>query len=330
MAVGEVGVGEGKDGHGREAAQARRLAALAQASARSSASTNIAATSKPDCCGDLLKAGRARDVDLGEAVADDVEADQQQAARRQRRPDRFGDLAVARRQRLRDALAADGEVAADLAALRDARQRMRHRHAVDDEDPLVAGGDLGEVALRHHRRRAVAVERLGDAAEVEAVGADAKDAHASHAVERLEDDVAVLGMEALDRRLVARHDRRRDVLRELEDGELLRVFAQGLRRIEDARAFALGLRKQMGRVEVLAVERRVLSHQHRVGVGERHRRRRRGLDEPGALLGAASAIARTSAPTRPPRCQTRSFGSHARARARAPPPSRIIANVVSL
>ena len=73
--------------------------------------------------GDLLEAGRARHVDLGEAVADHVEADEQQAARRQRRPDRLGDLAVARRQRLRDALAADGEVAADLAALRDARQR---------------------------------------------------------------------------------------------------------------------------------------------------------------------------------------------------------------
>ena len=190
VAEGEVGVGKGKDGHGRKAAPARRTRLSAQASARSSASTNIAATSKPRLLGDLLEAGRARDVDLGEAVADDVEADQQQAARRQRRPDRLGDLAVARRERLGDALAADGEVAADLAALRDARQRVRHRHAVDDEDALVAGRDLGEVALRHHRRRAVAVERLGDAAEVEAVGADAKDAHAAHAVERLEDDVA--------------------------------------------------------------------------------------------------------------------------------------------
>src|SRR6478736_602953 len=169
---------------------------------------------EPALLRDLLEAGRARHVDLGEAVADDVEADEQQSALGELRPDRFGDLAVARRQRLGDALAADGEVAADLAALRDARQRMRHRHAVDDEDALVAGGDLGEIALRHHGRRTVAIERLGDAAEVEAVGADAKDAHAAHAVERLEDDVAMLAVEALDRRLVARHDRRRDVLRE--------------------------------------------------------------------------------------------------------------------
>src|SRR5678815_6130944 len=124
---------------------------------------------------DLLETGRTRYVDLGEAVADDVEADEQQSALGQSRPDRFGDLAVALRQRLGDALAADGEVAADLAALRDARQRVRHRHAVDDEDALVAGADLGEVALRHHGRRAIAIERLGNAAEIEAVGADAKD-----------------------------------------------------------------------------------------------------------------------------------------------------------
>src|SRR5688572_23322881 len=76
--------------------------------------------------GDLLKAGRAGDVDLGQGVADHVEADQQQAARREDRPDVLRDLAVARGERLGDALAADREVAADLAALRNARERMRH------------------------------------------------------------------------------------------------------------------------------------------------------------------------------------------------------------
>ena len=58
--------------------------------------------------------------------------------------------------------------------------------------------DLGQVLLHHHRLRAVAVQRLDDAAEVQPVFADAKDALAAHAVERLQDDVAVLGVKAPD------------------------------------------------------------------------------------------------------------------------------------
>src|SRR5438874_1323202 len=79
----------------------------------------------------FLEAGRTRHVDLGQAIADHVEADQQEASCREHRPDALGDLAIARAERLRDTLAADREVAADLAALRDAREGKRHRHAVD-------------------------------------------------------------------------------------------------------------------------------------------------------------------------------------------------------
>ena len=46
---------------------------------------------------DLAEAGRAGDVDFGEVVADHVQPDQQQAARGEHRPERLGDLAVARR-----------------------------------------------------------------------------------------------------------------------------------------------------------------------------------------------------------------------------------------
>ena len=177
--------------------------------------------------GDLLEAGRAGDVDLGEAVADDVEADQQQAARRQRRPDRLGDLAVARRERLGHALAADGEVAADLAALRDARQRMRHRLAVDHEDALVAGDDLGagsaapspscaplrfSVSMMLPRFRPSAPTRKMPMPPMPSSGFRMMS--------------LVLGVEALDRRLVAGDERRRDELRELEDRELFRMVAQ--------------------------------------------------------------------------------------------------------
>ena len=84
-------------------------------------------TSKPGLLRDLDEAGRARHVDFGEAVADDVEADDQQALGPEPRPQRGRDLAVARGERPRDAAAAGREVAARLARLRDARQRVRAR-----------------------------------------------------------------------------------------------------------------------------------------------------------------------------------------------------------
>src|SRR5690606_4572288 len=96
---------------------------------------------------DLLEAGRAGDVDLGDVVADEVESDEQQPARGERRRERLADLAIARRQRPRDAGAAGGEVAAELAGLRDAREAVRHDFAADQQDALVAFADLGDEAL---------------------------------------------------------------------------------------------------------------------------------------------------------------------------------------
>ena len=121
--------------------------------------------------------------------------------------------------------------------------------------------------------------------EVQPVGADAEDAHAAHAVERLQDDVAVLGVEALDVAFVARHQRRPDELRKLEDRELLRVVAQRARLVEDTRAFALGLLEQVRRVEVLAVERRVLAHHDGAEIGQRHRRRLAGREPVARVAG---------------------------------------------
>ena len=111
---------------------------------------------------------------------------------------RLGDLEVARRERLRHALAAGGQVAADFAALRNARQAERHRLAADHQHALVALRDLRHEALHHDGGRAVVVERLDDGAQVQPVGPDAEDAHAAHAVQRLEDDLLVLGVEARD------------------------------------------------------------------------------------------------------------------------------------
>ena len=108
--------------------------------------------------------------------------------------------------------------------------------------------------------RAIAVQRLDDAAQVHAVGLDAKNTHAAHAVQRLQDDVLVLGMKALDVLGVARDQRRADELRKLHDGKFFRVVAQRTRPVENARAFALGLLQQMRAVEILAVKGRVFAH----------------------------------------------------------------------
>jgi hypothetical protein len=169
---------------------------------------------------------------------------------------------------MRHAAPAGGQVAARLPALRDARQREGHRPPADEQHALVALRDLGQVLLHHDGGGAVAVERLGDGPEVQAVGADAEDAHAAHAVQRLEDDVAVLGVEGADGRGAARHERGRDELRELEDGELLGVVAQRRGAVEDACTLALGLPEQVRGVEVFAVEGRVLAHDHRAGIAQ--------------------------------------------------------------
>ena len=102
------------------------------------------------------------------------------------------------------------------------------------------------------------------------------------------------------------------------------------RAVEHARAFALGLLEQVRRVEVLAVERRVLAHHDRVRIGERDRRRRRGRLTNQCVLVAGQRDRADRALTRPPRCQTRSRGSHASSSWPRADASRIIAKVVSL
>ena len=73
---------------------------------------------------EFADAGRAGDVDLGQVVADHVQADEQHAAPLHLRADLGGDPAVALAQRAAFAAAAGGEVAAELVALRDARQAV--------------------------------------------------------------------------------------------------------------------------------------------------------------------------------------------------------------
>ena len=224
VAVGEVGVGERENGHGGDA-DAGAPARLAPGERALERVDEHLGDVEAGLLGDLLEAGRAGDVDLGQAVADHVEPDQQQAARAP---------ASGRSPRRSRGRAPSSGCATPLPpAARLPRislpcgmraSAIRHRLAADHQDALVAlrrsrAGSAAPSPSCAPSRLSVSMMR----AEVQAVGADAEDAHAAHAVERLQDDVA--GARRGSARIavgVARDERRRDELRELEDRELLR------------------------------------------------------------------------------------------------------------
>src|SRR4029077_10723060 len=90
-----------------------------------------------------------RDVDLGDEAADDVESDEQHAARGERRSDLSGEPAVALVQRPAHPLGAGGEVAAMIIGGRDAGEGVGHRLPIDQQHAgIPADRDLRQVALR--------------------------------------------------------------------------------------------------------------------------------------------------------------------------------------
>src|SRR5258708_13330385 len=92
---------------------------------------------------DLLPAGRRGDVDTGEIAADHVDADEQQAASGELRPDDLAQFPVALAERVLHRHAADMHVRTRFAL---------GRHAVDDADGLAVDQDDALVALAHLRK----------------------------------------------------------------------------------------------------------------------------------------------------------------------------------
>ncbi|MCY1362341.1 hypothetical protein D9M69_490550 [compost metagenome] len=91
---------------------------------------------------------------------------------------------------------------------------------------------------------------------------------AAHAVQRLEDHIAVFGGELTQNvRSSADHGRRR-ALREQRGEQLLVAVAQALRFVDHQHAGALGLLQQIGGVDELQVERRILAHQDHVQIAQ--------------------------------------------------------------
>src|SRR6516225_10267019 len=90
---------------------------------------------------DLLNAGRRGDVDLGQPVADHVDADKDQPLGAQGRSDRSADLAVTGAQLGPLRAGSDMQVGARLALGRHPHDRTRGL-ALDEDDALVALADL--------------------------------------------------------------------------------------------------------------------------------------------------------------------------------------------
>ena len=129
-------------------------------------------------------------------------------------------------------------------------------------------------------------------------------------------------------RRIARHQGRRGELRELRDRQLFVVVADRLRPVEDPRALALGHLQQLGEVDVLHVERRVLAHR-------RWRRTRTAAHQVAALAryqssGSPVSVMRATSAMTVPSSSAMSRCSNAYSAWPRRAASRIIAKVVSL
>ena len=144
----------------------------------------------------------------------------------------------------------------------DARQCVRHRFALDQEHARVTRfHDVGNVALREREALPVVGEGLEHHACVEIALAEHEDRAATHAVQGLADDFAVLAQEAGHLPHVARDQGRRAALREPGRVDLLVHVPQPLRAVDDEHTLALGALEDVGAVDVLGVKRRILAHQ---------------------------------------------------------------------
>lgn len=87
---------------------------------------------------------------------------------------------------------ASRQIAPAFAVGGNPRQGIGDRFAVDDEYPLVAIPDFRKVTLRHDKTAVMLGHGFEDDAQVVIALGDPEDRGAAHAVERLQDDLAML------------------------------------------------------------------------------------------------------------------------------------------
>jgi hypothetical protein len=141
-----------------------------------------------------------------------------------------------------------------------------HRHAIHQDDALVALPHRGDVALHHQRLARAFGEHLEQRVQVRVVGAHMEDARAAIAEERLDDDVAVLARKSAMLAAVGGDQRLRHQVREVRDEQLLRRVAHAGRVVHHQR-LRVDVLQDVGGRDVGHVEGRVLAHQHHVGTG---------------------------------------------------------------
>ncbi len=121
--------------------------------------------------------------------------------------------------------------------------------------------------MRHDLAPAVFGQGLQDYAQVGIIGFDTEYGGPAHAVQRLEDHILMLPVKRLEDIRRAADQRGGRALRELLGEQFLIAVAQALRFVHYQYAFAFGLLQQVGAVDELAVERRILAHQDHIQLG---------------------------------------------------------------
>ena len=214
----------------------------------------------------LLDAGRRGDVDLGQPVADHVDADEDQPARPEVRADARADLPLPVGQHGLLRLPAGVEIGARLSLVGHARDGAGD-FAVDQNDALVALADLRQVALGDDRLAELLGIHFQQRAEIVVAGPEVEHAGAAVTVERLDDDVAMLVAEPPDRLRIARDQGRRHQVRIAVDVDFLRRVAH-LGRVVHHQRRRVDMLEKMGRRDVGQVEGRILAQQDHVHLRE--------------------------------------------------------------
>ena len=246
---------------------------------------------------DLPKTGWTRDIDLGERIADDIEPDQQESARRENRRQRLPNPTVLRTQGSRHTGAPRRQIAPSFSGRRDAGQAKRNDFTTDQKHPFIAFGNLRQKALRHDGASAKAMHGLENDRQIGIVGPCPENRGAAHPIEQFEDSLAVLDDKSAQPRRIPRHQRGRSELRKLQNRELLVMVPQRPRVVEHPRALRLRPLQELGCIQILEVKRRVLAHHDRIKPRQRDQRRRaafkpgnRGASPPRPAVVARSVI----------------------------------------
>ena len=144
-----------------------------------------------------------------------------------------------------------------LAGLRHAVD-CADRLAIDQDDPLVAPGNIWKELLHDQRLAAHAGEQLVQRSQVAVVRVQPEHAGPAIAVQRLQDDVAMPCLEGADRRQIAGDHRWRGQLRIVENQQLFRRIAHPERIVHHQRA-GMDALQDMGCGDIAHVKGRILA-----------------------------------------------------------------------